>query len=220
MKNAMASGLSRRGDPADLPPVGGPRSMRRVSSGDRPARRGVAQKGFILGVLGLGMVIGAVATGLLAAQSLPTHRDLLRVEFAVHHEFLAARAAREGRVMDELGHRRVVVAARRDDGWWAAEHMPLVRRVAFPVAAPVLEGIRASEDPSGDGQRAIEGLAWARLAESMENLGFDEEAREAWSRAAPLVGQDEDSLRAALSTTRNFESSEIHAAAERAILER
>lgn len=43
------------------------------------------------------------------------------MEFATHHEFLAVRAAREGRDLYELGHRWVVAEARRTDGWWGME---------------------------------------------------------------------------------------------------
>ena len=171
-------------------------------------------------VFSLGVMVGAVSLSVLAASSLEMYRELVRLDYAAQHEFLAARAERRGNDLEANGHRWAVVYARRGDGWSEPADLTLVRRMSFAFAAPVLKRVRHSTDAVDRGRKVAEGIAWARLAASMEEIGLDDESAAVWARGASLVGHDEYALRAAVESMSEFGSSDLHAAAEEVILKR
>lgn len=167
-----------------------------------------------------GVIVGAVSLSVLAASSLETYRELVRIDYAAQHEFLAGRASRRGDDLEATGHRWAVVYARRGDGWSEPADLTLLRRMSFAIAAPVLKRVHDSTDATDRGRKVAEGIAWGRLAASMERIGLGDESAVAWARGASLTGQGEDALRAAVGSMDEFESSSLHAAAEEVILKR
>ncbi len=89
----------------------------------------------------------------------------------------------------ELAHRKNVVDISSPDELRALNDTKATWKFGFPFAAPILEIIGDIPDRER-ALRIIKGINVAKLADTLDRLGMESEARLKWKEAAQLMGHN------------------------------
>ena len=145
----------------------------------------------------LGVAAGALTTGELAARSLATWNDAVRISFGAEQQALSARAEREGDGPAALHHQWNVTEAGQPD-WLSLFEDWEKPPPWFFVQLLLAQRVAAGVDPDGRGARRVAAMERGNLARLMEANGYPERAATEWRRASEQMGQGEEYMREAV----------------------
>ena len=128
--------------------------------------------------------------GILSMKASDVFVEVVRSQYDREQQMMAAQARKDGKPYWELVHRKNVVDASSYSNLPSFEEASDNWTFAFPFAAPILKKI--SDIPNRDkAYRVMHGINLARMADTLELLGKDEEAVELWQQAAKQMGHND-----------------------------
>lgn len=174
-----------------------------------------------IGIFLIGFIIGAFAIESLEIYGRPTYRQVLLVTIETEQRFLASKANRENRVMEEAFHRWAVINAESDKGFSnliEEGNTYSFRSYFFPFEMLVLKWITTPQ--SGQKGRIIsESIDRGLLAATLENLGMKDEADRQWAIAVQLQpGKTKEDIMKFVKVYMNTEKTDLHKQAENSVL--
>ena len=146
---------------------------------------------FVLGfaLFSAGLCVGALATDALHIWARPKLATTLRTAIQTQEEFLASRAAREGRLVDSLVHRSNAAASWSGQGFTALDRtfdgFDRTRFLPIVLWAIHHQAERAHPNAKPDGRRRYGALLWHQTALTLEALNLPQEAAAQRERVAP-----------------------------------
>ncbi len=143
-----------------------------------------------LGVLMVGIFIGALLLESLENYLRPVYRDLIiRTNLKTEQAFLASRVARENKLLEAAFHRWTVVNSESDDGFrvFRTQNNALNEdSFLYPLHMLVLKWMSSGENIKR-GSKIDEGFNRGKQAAALEALGQQEEADNQWRQAQELI---------------------------------
>ncbi len=167
-----------------------------------------------------GMILGAFLLESLEIYVRPTYRDLVRVYFKTEQDFLAARKARNNKLLESAFHRWAVVNAESVDGFSVFQNVNRdldEKSYLYPFQLLGLKWISSQDLEKG--KRIAEGLDRGKFAFALDALGRKKEAEDQWQQSYIL------SHNATMKATKDLvhslierENSDTHLKAEEKVL--
>jgi hypothetical protein len=173
------------------------------------------------GIFLVGVVVGAFLLESLELHVRPTYRQLIRVDFKTEQDFLAGRASRENKPIEETFHRWAVVNAESEEGFSAfrEQNSQLDDKTYLHPFTLLVHRCMWSPPNIQRGKRIGEGIDRAKLAVSLEKIGEKKEAEIQWNKAYQLQqGSSLDRIKQLTYSLLEQEKSELHRKAEDAVL--
>ena len=128
----------------------------------------------------LGLFVGAFATDALHVWSRPKLASTLRTAIQTQEEFLASRAARDGRLVESLVHRSNAAASWSGEGFTALDRtfddFDGTRFLPIVLWAIYHQVERAYPNAKAEGRRRYGAVLWHEVALTLDALNLPQEA--------------------------------------------
>jgi hypothetical protein len=175
-----------------------------------------------LGIFFLGLIVGAFIIEAVEIHVRPTYRQLIRIDFKTEQDFLAARASRENKPIQETLHRWAAVDAESDEGFTTFRDEKNKQlgdnSYLLPFALLVQKQMWSSENIQR-GKKIGEGIDRGKLAVSLEKIGQQMEAEAQWNKSQQLQqGHSLEQIKQLTYSLLEQEKTEIHRKAEDVVL--